>query len=88
MSINKKKMRRLSTAFVGCALAITLTSCSGATNKYGSLDRNATYASIGDYKITNGELWDELQWNAIDVLNDDPIKSEKLNTKKETICKS
>jgi len=82
MSINKKKMRRLSTAFVGCALAITLTSCSGATNKYGSLDRNATYASIGDYKITNGELWDELQWNAIDVLNEQAkqiVLTEQMN---------
>lgn len=70
MSINNKKMRRASAAIMATALAITLASCSGATNKYGSLDSSATYASIGDYKITNGELWDELQWNAIDVLND------------------
>lgn len=69
MSINNKKMRRLSTAMVVSALAITLTSCSGATNKYGTLDNKATYATIGDYSITNGELWDELQWSAIDVLD-------------------
>ena len=69
MSINNKKMRRLSTAAVACALTITLASCSAATNKYGNLDKNETYASVGDYKITNGELWDELQWNAKDVLD-------------------
>ena len=69
MSINNKKMRRLSTAMVACALTITLASCSAATNKYGNLDKNATYASVGDYKITNGELWDTLQWDAKDVLD-------------------
>ena len=69
MSINNKKVRRLSTAMVTCALTITLASCSGATNKYGNLDKNATYASIGDYKLTNGELWDELQWSAKSVLD-------------------
>ena len=69
MSINNKKMRRLSTAMVACALTITLASCSAATNKYGNLDKNGTYASVGDYKITNGELWDELQWDAKSVLD-------------------
>jgi hypothetical protein len=69
MSINNKKMRRLSTAMVACALTITLASCSAANNKYGNLDKNATYASVGDYKITNGELWDTLQWDAKDVLD-------------------
>ncbi len=70
MSINNKKMRRLSTAMITAALAITLTSCSGATNKYGNLEKNSVYASIGDYKITNEDLWNEFQWSAIDVLND------------------
>jgi len=69
MSINNKKTRRLSAAMVTCALAITLTSCSGATNKYGSLDEKATYATVGDYSLTNGELWNELQWDAKDVLD-------------------
>ncbi|MBQ7642186.1 MAG: hypothetical protein IJS83_06920 [Acholeplasmatales bacterium] len=78
MSKTNKRVRRLSTAMVTCALAITLTSCSGATNKYGTLDRNSTYASIGDYSVTTGELWDELQWNAKSVL-DSQITNVILN---------
>ena len=84
MSINNKKVRRLSTAMVTCALTITLASCSGATNKYGNLDKNATYASIGDYKLTNGELWDELQWSAKSVL-DSQITNVILNEQIERI---
>ena len=86
MSINNKKARRLSTAMVATALTIALASCSGATNKYGSLDRKGVYASVGDYKITNGELWDELQWSAVDVL-DTQINNAILNEQIERITK-
>ena len=65
-----KKTRRISTALLSTALIITLSSCSAATNNYGKLNKNEVYASIGDYKVTYGDLWNELKWSAIDVLND------------------
>ena len=86
MSINNKRARRLSAAMVASALTIALASCSGATNKYGSLNRNEVYASVGDYKITNGELWDELQWSAVDVL-DAQITNVILNEQIDRIKK-
>ena len=64
-----KKSRRISTALLSTALIITLSSCSAATNNYGKLNKNEVYASIGDYKVTYGDLWNELKWSAIDVLN-------------------
>lgn len=65
---NSKLPRKLLTATMSCAFLIGLSSCSGAKNNYGSLDTNATYASSGDYAITNGELWDELKWDTQSVL--------------------
>ena len=47
-------------------LSIALSSCSGAVNTYGKIDKNNVYMSVGEgdneYKITEGELWKELQW--------------------------
>ena len=64
----KKAPRRLLTAAMASVLMITLSSCSGATNTYGSLDSEAVYATAGDFKVTNGELWDELKWSSNSVL--------------------
>ena len=68
MSNNNVKVKKALTVTMALALAVTLSSCSGATNTYGNLDRDAIYAEAGGYKVTNGELWDELKWNVQDVL--------------------
>ena len=70
-----KFARRTCTAAMASALVIGLASCSGATNTYGKLNKNDVYATAGDsdFKITVGELWDELQWSSKDVL-DNQIK--------------
>jgi len=68
----KKTPRRLLTAAMASVLMITLSSCSGATNTYGSLDSEAVYATAGEgekkFTVTNGELWDELKWSSNSVL--------------------
>lgn len=68
----KKTPRRLFTAAMASVLMITLSSCSGATNTYGSLDSEAVYATAGEgekkFTVTNGELWDELKWSSNSVL--------------------
>ena len=69
MSKKRKKARLISAAVLSGALAITLSSCSGATNTYGKLDSNKVYAEAGKYQVTTGELWDELKWSAKDVID-------------------
>jgi len=68
MSKNNKKAKRTCSAIMLGALAITLSSCSGATNTMVPDYAGKTYVSSGDYTITNGELWDELKWSASSVL--------------------
>lgn len=70
MSKNNAKVKKALTVTMSVAFLITLSSCSGATNTYGKLDSNAIYAEAGDYKVTNGELWDELKWNVQDTLTE------------------
>ncbi len=78
MSNNKLKAKRALTVTMSLALTITLSACSGATNNYGSLDKDETYASVGDYSVTYGELWDELKWSAQDLLSEQ-INNVALN---------
>ena len=68
MSNNNVKVKKALTVTMGLALAVALSSCSGATNNYGTLDRDTVYAEAGNYKVTKGELWDELKWNVQDIL--------------------
>lgn len=61
---SNKIPRRLLTVTMSCVFMISLSSCSGATNSYGNLDREGVYATSGAYSVTNGELWDELKWSS------------------------
>lgn len=60
--------KRASAIGLASCLAIALASCSGAKNNYGSLDKKAVYAQAGDYKVTQGDLWDEMKWDASEEL--------------------
>ncbi len=71
--MNKSKIaRRMCTAALASALAIALSSCSGATNTYGKLDskKDTVYASSNGVEVTYGELWDELQWSSESILEE------------------
>ena len=62
-----------------CALlSIALSSCSGAVNEYGKIEKNKVYMTVGEgdnvYKVTEGELWNEFQWNTIDLLDEEITK--------------
>ena len=73
------KSRRLLTASMSLALLISLSSCSGATNTTGNLNSKEVYAKAGNYEVTTGELWNELQWSASSVL-DSQITNVVLNS--------
>ena len=67
--ISKKASRRALTATMSLVFMISLSSCSGAVNTDGNIDSSKVYASAGDYKITYGELWNELQWSSSSVVD-------------------
>ena len=75
----KGRKARLAMGLASAALlSIALSSCSGAVNTYGKIDKNNVYMSVGEgdneYKITEGELWNELQWDTIDLLDEEITK--------------
>ncbi|MGM9970419.1 MAG: hypothetical protein ACI35S_08500 [Anaeroplasma sp.] len=79
---NNKTPRRLLTATMSFALLISLSSCSGATNTTGKLDANEIYAQVGDYSVTNGDIWNELKWDASTVLENqitNVVLNEQIN---------
>ena len=66
--MTKKTLRRAVTASLAGAFAISLASCSAASDNHGLLDTKATYASAGEYSVTYGDIWNELKWSSSDVL--------------------
>ena len=87
MSKNVTKAKRALSVTMSAALIISLSACSGANN-YGKLDENAIYAKVTanskEYKVTNGDIWNELKWNAQDLLSDS-INNVVLNEQIENI---
>lgn len=67
--MTKKTLRRAVTASLAGAFAISLASCSAASDNHGLLNTEETYASVGDYSVTYGDIWNELKWSSSDVLN-------------------
>ncbi|MCR5232100.1 MAG: hypothetical protein K6B64_05580 [Acholeplasmatales bacterium] len=68
--MTKNKLRQMATATMAGALAIGLASCRGATDNTGTLNVNETYASVGDFSVTYGDIWNELKWNSHEVLEE------------------
>lgn len=70
--MNKIKFKKVSRRALSLAMlatfTITLAGCNANTSAYGNLDTEAVYSSAGNYKVSNGELWDELKWNAVEEL--------------------
>ncbi|MDE7384624.1 MAG: hypothetical protein K2M84_02580, partial [Anaeroplasmataceae bacterium] len=66
----KSKSRRLGLVVSFFVLIITLSGCKSAGKPIGNLDKDTVYLSAGDQKVTKGELWNELRWNASNVLTD------------------
>ena len=52
-----------------CLITITLAGCD-SSNKAPTddIDLNATYASVGDYKVTVGDVYNKLRYNAVEYL--------------------
>ncbi|MFI3329853.1 MAG: hypothetical protein R3Y05_05135 [bacterium] len=66
-----KRFKRTLSVVTVAALMITLAGCSSTADKYptGGLNSDAVYATSGNYKVTQGELYTELRHNGLGYLN-------------------
>ncbi len=71
---NKGLLKPLSLAFMSCLLALTLSSCSKAQDKYDDINGDKAYVTLGNRTITNKELFDQMKWSSATYLG------EKLTT--------
>lgn len=62
------KSRRIVAICAFFVLLISLSACSSAGSPAGGLDVDTTYVSAGDVKVTKGELWNQLKWEANTIL--------------------
>ena len=63
--------KRIKTVFLlvlMCLISISLTGCD--RESYGSLNTDATYAQVGNFKVTVGEVYNELRYNAAAYINE------------------
>ena len=63
------KTRRPLTIMMAIVLLVSLSACTTAGKPTGQLKVDDEYATAGNFKITNGELWNELRWSAKDILD-------------------
>ena len=70
MTMTKNKLRRVATASMVGAFTIGLASCRGAVDNHGTIDMEKTYASVGDFSVTYGDIWNELKWTSHEVLEE------------------
>ena len=76
------KTRRIFLIVSFFVFLVSLTSCRTAGDLSGNLNVNDPYVQAGNFKVTKGELWDELKWYAADELTskfNDVIVSEYKN---------
>lgn len=82
---NTKFLKPLSLAFMSCVFALTLSSCSKAEDKYSYIKGDNEYLTLGEYSVTNKELYDQMKWGSStylsEVLNSTIIKKEKEEVK-------
>ncbi len=64
----KRNGRRLLTLGLAPVIAITISSCS--SKEIGPVDNSANYLTVGNYSVTNGEVWDNLKWSAANLFGD------------------
>lgn len=63
------KARRILLIVSFFVFLVSLTSCRTAGELNGNLNVNDTYVQAGNYKVTKGELWNELKWYADDIVS-------------------
>lgn len=76
----KRNGKRLLTLGFIPVLAITLTSCSSNNLVVPNSDTN--YLTVGNYSVTNSEVWNSLKWSASDLFSEyieEVVLQEKIN---------
>ena len=72
-----------------CLITITLTGCDTSNRKpTADIDLGATYAKVGKYSVTVGEVYDKLRYNAVSYLEEsiyEVIYAEEIKTVKANV---
>ena len=70
-----KLLKTIGLAATSVFAIATLASCKASGNVYSGIDSNGTYSTIGNYSVTNYELFEELAWDAADELDKYVVKA-------------
>ncbi len=68
---NNKVLRTLGLTGTSLLTIFSLASCKKSADIYSAIDSNSTYSQIGDYKVTNYDLFKELAWSSASQLDSD-----------------
>ncbi len=68
---NTKLLRTLGLASTSLLSVAALASCKKSADVFSAIDSSSVYSSIGNYKVTNLELFKELSWSGASQLNSD-----------------
>lgn len=68
--INRQPLRRIVSLILVFAITIALCSCTNTYGRYpsGNIDVDKTYLSLGTNKVTYGDLWNELRYSTVNLL--------------------
>lgn len=62
-------IRPISIALTSCFAVACLASCKSNSNIYSNINSDSVYSQIGNYTVTNKELFDNMVWDSSDTLN-------------------
>ncbi len=88
---NTKILRTLGLTGTSLLTILSLASCKQASDIYSAIDSNSVYSNIGNYKVTNYELFKELSWSGASQLDsdiNDAIISSYLTDVKDAVLNS
>lgn len=87
--ISTKNIKRLFVCLVLLMIGLTLSSCDSSNRKpQGTLNRDETYLTAGNYSVTVGEVYDELRYSASEKLEEkisEILLADELATLKEDL---
>lgn len=88
---NTKILRTLGLTGTSLLTVLSLASCKKSANIYSAIDSDSVYSSIGNYKVTNLDLFKELSWSGASQLNsniEDAIVSSYLTDVTDAVLNS
>ena len=85
-----KHPKKLIALLLACLITITLTGCDSSNKKpTGDLNLDAVYAQAGDIKVSVGDVYNKIRYNALSYVENEVYKflyEEEINTLKADLA--